>query len=197
MVAIKITGDALWARMERAVDRVEDRLRRAVAALEEAGVPYAVVGGLAVRVWVAQVDEAAARTTRDVDVLIRRNDLDTIKQAMQRVGFIYREVAGICLFLDGPEAKPRDAVHLVFSEEMVREDDPEPNPSVERYTMVGDLRTIDLETLVRMKLNAYRLKDRVHVLDMLEVGLIDATWVGRLPAVFAQRLQSLIDNPDG
>jgi hypothetical protein len=32
---------------------------------------------------------------------------------------------------------------------------------------------------------------------MIHVGLIDATWPERLPAVLAERLQSLLDNPDG
>ncbi|MFM8704539.1 MAG: hypothetical protein ACKOHG_11890, partial [Planctomycetia bacterium] len=74
-IEFNVTGEALWTRMERAVERVNDRLRRTVAILEECGVPYAVVGGHAVRAWVAQVDEAAVRNTRDVDILIRPRDL--------------------------------------------------------------------------------------------------------------------------
>ena len=46
------------------------------AALEGAGIPYAVAGGNAVASWVARVDEAAVRNTQDVDILIRREDLD-------------------------------------------------------------------------------------------------------------------------
>ena len=75
MASIQITGDALWARMERAVEKVQERLQKSAAVLERAGVPYAIVGGNAVRIWVAQVDEVAVRTTKDVDILIRRADL--------------------------------------------------------------------------------------------------------------------------
>jgi uncharacterized protein YycO len=74
MTSFHLTGDALWQRMERAAQKVQERLERTAATLEQAGVPYAVIGGHAVRAWVAQVDEAAVRTTRDVDILLRRSD---------------------------------------------------------------------------------------------------------------------------
>jgi hypothetical protein len=51
--------------------------------------------------------------------------------------------------------------------------------------------------LVQMKLNSFRLKDRVHLLDMIGVGLVDQTWPARLPPELADRLQLLLDNPEG
>src|SRR5262249_56146663 len=96
------------------VEKVRERLLRATAALEKAGVPYAVVGGNAVAAWVSSVDEAAVRNTQDVDLLLRRADLDAAKAALASVGFVRRHAAGIDLFLDGPKAKDRDAVHVVF-----------------------------------------------------------------------------------
>ncbi len=48
-----------------------------------------------------------------------------------------------------------------------------------------------------MKLTSFRRKDQVHLLDMLEVGLIDASWTGRLGAELGGRLQQLIDTPEG
>jgi hypothetical protein len=48
-----------------------------------------------------------------------------------------------------------------------------------------------------MKLTSYRLKDRVHILDMIGVGLLDATWPARLPAPLGDRLQRLLDDPNG
>jgi hypothetical protein len=68
-------------RMVTAVERVRDRLRRATAALEAAGVPYAVAGGNAVAAWVATIDPAAVRNTQDVDILLRRADLDAGRRA--------------------------------------------------------------------------------------------------------------------
>src|ERR1700688_3974475 len=102
-------------RMERAVQKVRQRLLPSTPALEAAGIPYAVIGGNAVAVWVARIDEAAVRNTQDVDILLRRSDLDAATQALAGAGFVRRHVAGIDLFLDGPGAKTRDAVHLVFA----------------------------------------------------------------------------------
>src|SRR6267378_4499005 len=113
-------GEISWERMIRAVEKVRERLRRAVAALELAGVPYAVAGGNAVAAWVSRVDEAAVRNTRDVDILIRRSDLEAAIAAMATGGFVFRQAAGVTMFLDGPDAKARDAVHVVFADEKVR-----------------------------------------------------------------------------
>ena len=84
MVTIRYTGDALWDRIERAVEKVKDRLRRVTKALDHAGIAYAVVGGDAVQIWVAQVDEAAVRNTRDVDILLQRTDLNDAIEPSRR-----------------------------------------------------------------------------------------------------------------
>src|SRR5438445_2858089 len=98
-------GEVSWERMIRAVEKVRERLNRATAALDKAGVPYAVIGGNAVAAWVSRVDEAAVRNTQDVDLLLPRTDLDAATAALASVGFVRRHVAGIELFLDGPKAK--------------------------------------------------------------------------------------------
>ena len=98
-------GPVSWERMIGAVEKVRDRLLRATAALERAGVPYAVAGGNAVAAWVSRVDEAAVRNTQDVDILLRRADLEAAKQALEAAGFSYRHSSSIDMFLDGPGAK--------------------------------------------------------------------------------------------
>src|SRR5277367_3078203 len=85
-------------RMERAVAKVRERLLRATAALNQAGVPYAVVGGNAVASWVATVDEGAVRNTRDVDLLVRRSDLPTITAVLEQAGFVHDELLDIVMF---------------------------------------------------------------------------------------------------
>src|SRR5579864_6494424 len=94
-------------RMERAVAKVRERLLRATAALNQAGIPYAVVGGNAVASWVATVDEGAVRNTREVDLLVRRSDLQAITVALEKAGFVRDEVLDVVMFRDGPEGKPR------------------------------------------------------------------------------------------
>jgi hypothetical protein len=190
-------GDVSWERMERAVEKVRQRLLRAAAALRQAGVPYAVVGGHAVAAWVSRVDEAAVRNTQDVDILVRRADLPAAVEAMSRAGFVHRHVAGIDMLLDGPTAKARDAVHLVFAGEKVRSEYVLPAPDVLESEEAAEFRLLSLESLVRMKLTSFRDKDRVHLRDLLDVGLINADWRRRFPAELATRLQDLIDHPEG
>jgi hypothetical protein len=192
-----VPGSFSLEAMERAVGKVYERLLRATAALERTGIAYAVAGGHAVAAWVARVDESATRNTRDVDILIRRDDLEAVKKALEKTGFLYRHSAGVDLFLDGPEAKARDAVHVVFAGEKVRPHEPLPNPDVIESEMADRFRVLSLPALVRVKLTAFRDKDRTHLRDLLEVGLIDPTWTARLPPELAARLQTLIDTPEG
>ena len=77
-----------WQRMIDAVEAVRERALRATAALNAAQIPYAVAGDNAVAAWVARVDRAAVRNTRDVDILVRRSDFDRVKLALEAVGFI-------------------------------------------------------------------------------------------------------------
>ena len=64
-----------------ALDDVSNRLQRVCRAFSEAQIPYALVGGQAVAFWVALKDPAAVRTTKDVDVLLSRNDLPKARAA--------------------------------------------------------------------------------------------------------------------
>lgn len=196
MVSFHLTGDALWQRMERAVQKVQERLERTATTLEQAGIPYAIIGGNAVRAWVAQADEAAVRTTRDVDILLRRSDFPAAIAAMEKAGFVYRHVKSIDMFLDGPDAKARDAVHVLFAGEKVRSDDPVAAPDVTETEEIDRHRTLKLEFLIRMKLTAFRDKDRMHLRDMIDVELIDQSWTSRLPPELAARLQELLDHPE-
>jgi len=189
-------GEVSWERMIRAVEKVRERLHRAVAALEAAGVPYALAGGNAVAAWVSRVDETAVRNTQDVDILLRRSDLPTAINAMAKAGFVHRHVKSIDMFLDGPEAKARDAVHVVFAGEKVKSDSISASPDVTESEATETFRLVTLDALVRMKLIAFRDKDRTHLRDLIDVRLVDASWPERLPPELATRLQNLLDNPE-
>jgi hypothetical protein len=184
-------------RMVSAVEKVRQRLLRATAALRKARIDYAVAAGNAVAAWVSSVDEAAVRNTQDVDILIRRADLPAVKAALESAGFKHRRAAGVDAFLDGPGAKVRDAVHIVFANEKVRPHEHVAAPDVSESRDAGDFRIVDLEALVRIKLTAFRDKDRTHLRDLIDVGLINHTWPARFSPELAKRLQSLLDNPEG
>ncbi|HBS28063.1 MAG TPA: hypothetical protein DEB06_01120 [Phycisphaerales bacterium] len=191
------SSDIILRRMVDAVEEVRRRMVRACCALEGAGVRYALVGGNAVAAWVATVDEGAVRNTRDVDLMIRRSDLSAARAALESTGFRFCQAAGMDMFLDGPDGRARSAVHIVFAGEFVRPGEPAPNPDVLDSTDLGAFRVINLEALVRIKLTAYHDKDRTHLRDLIETGLVDRSWADRLPPVLAQRLAAILDTPGG
>lgn len=191
-----VLNDFSWERMIAAVDAVRERARRISAALDAAGIPHAVIGGNAIAAWVARVDVEAVRNTKDVDVLVRREDFDRVVRAAESVGFVYANTAGVDLFLDGPEGSVRSAVHVVFAREKVRPDYLLPAPDVTESEFGPEFAVAALDALVRMKLTSFRLKDRVHLLDLLGVGLIDETWCERFPPPLGARLRELLESRD-
>lgn len=190
-------GAGAFARAFAAVEKVKERLDRACRALESAGIPYAIVGGNAVAAWVATVDEGAVRATREVDILLRAEDVDRAAAALKPAGFVRDRVMDVTVFLDGAEGKPSQGIHVLIAGHKVRPEyfSAAPDPSV--AVMVDDRRVVPLEELVVMKLNSFRLKDRVHLIDMIQTGLVDQTWPGRFHAELGARLQQLLDNPEG
>ena len=184
-------------RMVQAVEKVRERLLRTARTLDAARVPYAIIGGNAVAAWVATVDEAAVRNTRDVDILLNRSDLNLATTAMEAAGFTRRQSMGVTMFLDGPEGKFRDAIHVLFAGEKVRDEYVAAAARVEESEWLGQFQAISLEPLVRMKLTSFRDKDRTHLRDMIEIELIDATWCQRFVPELATRLQDLFDHPEG
>lgn len=191
-------GDGILDRVKRASDKVEDRLDRLTAILNGENIPYAVLGGNAVAAWVATVDESAVRVTRDVDVLIRRLDLEDVKSLLEQHGFQYRYSAGVHMFLDGPDAGARDAVHVVFSEESIPKDNPPiPTPSIDEVRTLGGVKYVDLKALLVIKLTAWRRKDQVHVQDLIGVGLVTADHLNGLPPILQDRLKELLNDPEG
>jgi len=175
-----------------AVNRVERLLRKVSRALESAGIPYAVIGGNAVAAWVATVDRDAVRATKDVDVLVRRDDMAAITAALRPVGLVPVEVLGVVMFVDRRRPSPRAGVRLVFANERIRPHytHPAPDPGVAARAAAG-FRVIDLAELVKMKLQAFRPVDQVHIQDLLANGLIDAALIRSLPVDLRRRLQEL------
>src|SRR5262249_55806406 len=129
-------------------------------------------------------------------ILLRRQDLEQAKKALSAAGFVYRHSSGIDMFLDAPGAKARDAIHIVFAGEKVRPEYGLPAPEVGESRPTATFQVLNLDALVRMKLTSFRRADQVHILDLMQVGLVDASWLNRLPGPLAGRLQELLDNPE-
>jgi len=116
---------------------------------------------------------------------------------MAAAGFVRVDVAGIPIYLDGPDGLPSRGVDVILACEKVKEADPVPAPDVTESERAVDFQVLSLEALVRMKLVAYRRKDQTHLLDMIQLAMIDSTWPVRFPPPLDARLQALLDDPDG
>jgi hypothetical protein len=194
---VREQGPYVFDRMFGAMEKVRERLDRACRALDEAQIPYAVVGGNAVAAWVATRDEGAVRNTQDVDILLRQEDDERATIALTKYGFHRERVFDVTMFVDGPDGKPSQAVHVIWANQRVKADYVSPAPDPEKSYDINGKRIVDLVELVRMKLLSNRRKDQVHVLDMIGVGLIDASWPAQFESPLNERLQTLIDDPDG
>jgi hypothetical protein len=176
-----------------ALDDVSKLLQRVCKAFAQAQVPYALVGGQAVALWVAQKDPAAVRTTKDVDILLNRSDLPKARAAATSVGLDYFEVMGVGMFLDRDDPNPRRAVHIVWAGEKVRPQYEYPSPGMDRSQELSPgIHVASLCDLVQMKLQSNRDQDRVHLRDMIDVGLITRDLLDNLPKVLADRLEPLL-----
>jgi hypothetical protein len=132
-----------------------------------------------------------------VDILNQHADLERAKAAMDAAGFDYAFTHGVHLFIERPDGKPSEGVHLLFAGEKVKPTDPVPAPEMVESERGAAFQVLNLEALVRMKLVAFRLKDQVHLQDMVRVGLVDATWPDKFPEVLAERLRQILANPEG
>lgn len=182
-----------------AVERVERRLRQVTAALDASGIRYAVVGGNAVAAWVASVDPGGTRTTKDVDLLVDRSDVEQIGAVLQSLGFRREDLRqglreGV-LFVDPAEPSRRAGVHLVWASERVRPSHPVAAPSLSEVVRdpQGFL-VIELTALVRMKLAAFRDIDRVHLQDLHSVGLVTPALRAQLSDELRRRLDEVLAN---
>ncbi|MGD0518242.1 MAG: nucleotidyl transferase AbiEii/AbiGii toxin family protein [Thermoguttaceae bacterium] len=182
-----------WERYIMALDDISDRLVRICRAFSQANIPYALVGGQAVALWVASKDPAAVRTTKDVDLLLGRSNLPKARAAATSAGFDYFEVMGVGMFLDREDPNPRYAVRIVWAGEKVRPEYDYPSPALDqRQELSPGIQVVSLPGLVQMKLLSNRDQDRVHLRDMIDVGLIGRELLAQLPKPLAERLDSLL-----
>jgi hypothetical protein len=167
-------------------------LHKITDALAAENIPHELIGGLAVLIHVEEADPAQTALTRDVDLMVRRSDLERIKQAAAKNGFRFRHTAGVDMLLYGSADSAKNAVHLIFSGEKVRPNQATPNPPIlpEKKVIHGrEVLVVPVTDLVRMKLSSYRDKDRVHIRSMDAAGLITREVEEGLPDELHSRLQ--------
>lgn len=160
-------------------------------AFASAGLEYRVVGGLAAYLYVEEREPDAGRLTKDIDITVRRADLDAIARAVEPFGLVYRHVAGVDMLVQAGQPSARRAVHMIFSGEKVRPDYSEPVPEIGPCRVLQGVRLVLAADLIRMKLTSFRLKDEMHLKDLDEAGVITPEIEATLSALQQDRLQQV------
>ncbi len=170
------------------VEQLFAQVQKLHSLLTDAGIPYRIVGGLAVFIHVLERDPLRARLTADVDAAIRREDLPAVIEAAREAGWVHGRVAGVDMLVDVDLPKVRSAIHLLFLNEKVRPEYVEAVPASPPVETREGVLLATVADLVRMKLTSYRLKDRVHIQDLDAVGLISPDTESTLSEALRERL---------
>lgn len=173
---------------EKRVKQLFDLANLVEKAFSAAGLEYRVIGGLATYLYVEEAEPDAGRLTKDIDIVVRREDLDKIAKAVEPFGLKYRHVAGVDMLVQTGQPSARRAVHMIFTGEKVRQEYSEPVPEMRPSRTIKGVRLVPVADLIQMKLTSFRLKDQMHLKDLDEVGVITPDIEARLPKVLLERL---------
>ncbi|HEY3739629.1 MAG TPA: hypothetical protein VGL53_07285 [Bryobacteraceae bacterium] len=169
-----------------------DDLEKIVKVLNDSGAPYEFIDGVAVNTHIFAGHRSRSFVTRDIDVMIGREDLATVIEASRLAGYDGRRIMGGFMLIR-PGQEPGEAVHLVVSGERSKSTQPLPHPPVqpEWKDMAGLVIPVaPLADLVRMKLTSFRPKDLVHLEILESTGLITLAIESALPPELLNRLAS-------
>jgi hypothetical protein len=173
---------------EKRVEQLFELAHVVQRAFDAAGLEYRVVGGLATYLYVEEAEPDAGRLTKDIDIAVRRADLERIKQAVEPFGLSYRHVAGVDMLVQAGRPSARRAVHMLFAGEKVRPDAVDATPELGSPRIIRGIVLTPVADLVRMKLTSFRAKDEAHIKDLDEAGLITPEVEAGLSPILAERL---------
>lgn len=115
------------------------------------------------------------------------------RAAARAANLDYFEVVGVGMSLEHHDPNPRKAVHIVWGGEKVQADDDRPAPQIDETEEVEPGKpVVTAAALVRMKLQSFCDQDRVHLRDLIDVGLVERSFIHQLPAELAARLDGLL-----
>jgi hypothetical protein len=143
-----------------------EELTSMVAALDAAGVEYALAGGLAVAVW------GAPRATQDIDLLVRPEALDQAVDAARARGFVLPALR--MTFSDGMEVQrvsKVDAGALLSVDFLLVGPPLEPvwQSRTKLAIATGPIWVVSRDALIQMKLTAGRPQDALDIQRLQEL----------------------------
>jgi hypothetical protein len=149
-------------------DRVHTAVERLARRLDEEGIPYAIIGGMALNI------HGFTRVTQDVDILLTAEGLEMFEQRCVGRGYVRAFEGARKTFRDTETTVP---IEVLSTGEYPGDGEPKPVafPDPARVAVdVEGLRVIALETLIELKLAsglsaAHRLRDLADVQDLIVV----------------------------
>lgn len=168
-----------------------DDLERILNALRETGVHFEVVGGVAVNAHIYALDRSRTSVTRDIDVLIRRENVERVAKAAEPRGYRARKMMG-GYTLVRPGQALAEAVRLLFAGEKSKSTQPLPHPEIrpEEISLIDiNIPVAPFDDLLQMKLSSLGPEDLVHIETLDDVGLITSAVEKRLPTLLQERLK--------
>ncbi len=146
----RLNQDRGWALSEGSLffegkGKVQDALRRITKRLDELGIPYAIVGGMAL------FQHGYRRFTEDVDLLVTRDNLQKIHSALDGLGYVRP-------FAQSKNLRDTDGgvkIEFLIAGDYPGDGKPKPvafpDPT-ERSVELNGMRVLNLESLVELKL---------------------------------------------
>jgi len=168
---------------------VFDALRKIAQRLDSIGVPYAVVGGMAL------FRHGLRRFTEDVDILVTKADLKTIHEKLEGLGYLPPHK--FSKHLRDTELGVR--IEFLTTGEYPGDGERKPvafpDPRAVRFEADG-VSYINLEKLIELKLasgmtNAGRLKDLSDVMELIKILNLSAEYASQLDPFVRKKYQEL------
>jgi hypothetical protein len=168
-----------------ASDRIHQAMRRIVELFAQHGIDYAIIGGMAVNA------HRHARTTQDVDFLVRSSALPLLRQLASQ-GVLRPDPGRARRFFE-----PATGVRFDVLVEGAFPGSGQPGPiafpdPLTASELVEDFRVVDLKTLIELKLAAHRYQDFADVVNLIRANALDESFGDRLhPSVKADFIECL------
>jgi hypothetical protein len=89
-----------------------EELRGLIDVLNREEIPYAVCGGIAVAIY------GYSRTTKDIDLLVREEDVERISEAVKEQGFVF-DAGRIPFDVGGPKQREIHRISKIIGEEVL------------------------------------------------------------------------------
>ncbi|SRR6266568_4934836 len=175
---------------EAGMYQLSNDLEGIVKVLQDAGIRFEVVGGVAVNAHIFTKDRSRSFVTRDIDVLLQRTDLERVSKAAEAHGYVARKMMGGYMLIR-PDQKAGEAVHILFVGEKSKSTQSFPHPDLhpeEKHLFGLTVPVAPLKDLLQMKLTSFRPRDVAHLEILDELGLITPVIEEHLPSILKERL---------